>query len=69
VANVLARKFLGDTFWLALGGVIMRKVAGKPMETFKQRIRQLTHRSGGRSLQDVVDRLRTYVLGGRATSD
>jgi hypothetical protein len=27
---------------------------------------QLTRRSGGRSLKDVVDRLRTYVLGWKA---
>ncbi len=63
VAGVFGRKFLGYSFWVAPGGVIKRRVAAKPMATFKQRIRQLTRRSGGRSLQDVVDRLRTYVLG------
>jgi len=63
VASVFARKFLGYAFWVAPGGVIKRRVAAKPMATFKQRIRQLTRRNGGRSLQDVVDRLRTYVLG------
>jgi RNA-directed DNA polymerase len=63
VASVFARKFLGYAFWAGPGGVIKRKVAAKPMATFKQRVRQLTRRSGGRSLQDVVDRLRTYVLG------
>lgn len=40
-----------------------RKVAAKALATFKQRIRQLTRRSGGRSMQNVVDRLRSYVLG------
>jgi RNA-directed DNA polymerase len=63
VASVFGRKFLGYAFWAAPDGVIKRKVAAKPIATFKQRIRQLTRRSGGRSLQDVVDRLRTYVLG------
>ena len=43
--------------------MIKRKVADKPLRTFKQRIRQLTCRSGGRSMQDVVDRLRPYLLG------
>jgi RNA-directed DNA polymerase len=38
-------------------------VAGKPLATFKQRIRQLTRRSGGRSMTKVVDRLRRYLLG------
>ena len=36
------------------------------MATFKQRIRELTRRSGGRSMQEVVERLRTYVLGWKA---
>nr|WP_116342803.1 group II intron reverse transcriptase/maturase [Cupriavidus taiwanensis] len=66
VASVFGRKFLGYSFWVAAGGVIKRKVAVKPLLTFKQRIRELTRRSGGRSLQAVVDRLRPYVLGWKA---
>jgi RNA-directed DNA polymerase len=66
VDRVFGRKFLGYSFWAAPGGVIKRKVAVKPLMTFKQRIRQLTSRSGGRSLPDVMDRLRSYVLGWRA---
>ncbi len=31
--------------------------------TFKQRVRQLTRRSGGRSMAEVVERLRSYLLG------
>lgn len=54
VTRVFGRKFLGYSFWVAPGGAIKRKVAVKPMMTFKQRIRQLTCRSGGRSMQDVV---------------
>jgi RNA-directed DNA polymerase len=63
VASVFGRKFLGYGFWVASGGVIKRKVAKKPLRTFKQRIRQLTCRSGGRSMQDVVDHLRPYIRG------
>lgn len=63
VASVFGRKFLGYSFWVAAGGVVKRKVAVKPLLTFKQRIRELTRRSGGRSLLDVVERLRPYVLG------
>jgi RNA-directed DNA polymerase len=51
VASVFGRKFLGYGFWPGPGGVIKRKVAEKPLRTFKQRIRQLTCRSGGRSMQ------------------
>ena len=61
VASVFGRKFLGYSFWVAPGGVVKRKVAEKPLRTFKQRIRQLTCRSGGRSMQDVVDHLRPYI--------
>ena len=38
-------------------------MAAKPLATFKQRIRELTRRSCGRSMSEVVERLRTYILG------
>ncbi len=63
VASVFGRKFLGYSFWVAAGGAIKRKVAAKPLATFKQRIRELTRRSCGRSMSEVVERLRTYILG------
>ena len=66
VAGVFGRKFLGFSFWAAPKGEIKGKVAGKPLAAFKQRIRQLTCRSGGRSMADVVERLRPYVLGWKA---
>ena len=66
VASVFGRKFLGYSFWVAKGGIVKRRVADKPMATFKQRVRQLTRRSGGRSMPEVVQRLRPYVLGWKA---
>jgi RNA-directed DNA polymerase len=66
VASVFGRKFLGYSLWVAPKGVIKRRVANKPMATFKQRIRQLTRRSGGRSMGEVVQRLRPYMLGWKA---
>ena len=66
VASVFGRKFLGYSLWVARGGEVKRRVADKPMATFKQRVRQLTRRSGGRSMQDVVDGLRPYLLGWKA---
>ncbi len=62
VASVTGRKFLGYSFWFGKGGV-KRKVAVKPLATFKQRVRELTRRSGGRSLAQVIERLRPYLLG------
>ena len=66
VASAFGRKFLGFSFWVAPKGEIKCKVAAKPMATYKQRIRQLTRRSGGRSMAEVVERLRPYVLGWKA---
>ncbi|MGF6916362.1 group II intron reverse transcriptase/maturase [Paraburkholderia sp. 40] len=66
VASVFGRKFLGYSLWVAPGGVVKRKVAAKPLLAFRHRIRELTRRSGGRSMKDVVARLRTYVQGWRA---
>jgi RNA-directed DNA polymerase len=66
VASALGRKFLGFELWAAPKGVVKRAVASKPMATFKQRIRQLTRRSGGRSMEEVVQRLRPYLSGWKA---
>jgi group II intron reverse transcriptase/maturase len=65
VARVSGRKFLGYAFWYGPGGQVKCKVAGKTLETFKHRIRQVTRRSGGRSLSEVVEQLRTYLPGWR----
>ena len=66
VASVFGRKFLGYSLWVARGGEVKRRVADKPLATFKQRVRWLTRRSGGRSMQDVVEGLRPYLLGWKA---
>lgn len=66
VASVFGRRFLGYSLWVARGRVVKRRVADKPLATFKQRVRQLTRRSGGRSMQQVVDGLRPYLLGWKA---
>jgi len=65
VASVKGRKFLGYSFWFAKDEV-KRRVADKPMATFKQRIRQLTRRSGGRSMAEVIDKLKPYLTGWKA---
>jgi group II intron reverse transcriptase/maturase len=65
VASAFGRKFLGYAFWSSRGEV-KRAVAVKARKQFKQRIRWLTRRSGGRSLQQTVAGLRPYVLGWKA---
>jgi RNA-directed DNA polymerase len=65
VARVEERRFLGYSFWVA-GGLTKRRVAPKALEGFKQRVRQITRRNGGRSLDMVVKELRSYLLGWKA---
>ena len=66
VASAFGRKFLGYELWVAKGREVKCKVAGKALDNFKARIRQLTGRSGGRSMAQVVDGLRPYLLGWKA---
>jgi RNA-directed DNA polymerase len=66
VASAFGRKFLGYALWVAKGREVKCKVADKPLENFKARIRQLTRRTGGRSMAQVVDKLRPYLLGWKA---
>lgn len=63
VGSVMGRKFLGYSFWVGSKRQIKRRVADKAMATFKHRVRQLTRRSYGQSLSDVIGRLRSYLLG------
>ena len=66
VASVFGRKFLGYSLWVAKGKVVQLMVAKKALIAFKQKVRQLTGRSGGRSMAEVVERLREYLLGWKA---
>jgi len=66
VGSAFGRKFLGYALWVAKGREVKCKVADKALGNFKARIRQLTRRSGGCSMAQVVDRLRLYLLGWRA---
>ena len=66
VGSALGRKFLGYALWVAKGREVKCAVAHKAVDNFKARIRQLTRRSGGRSMEQVVQRLRPYMLGWKA---
>jgi RNA-directed DNA polymerase len=66
VAPAFERKFLGYCLWVAPRGEVKRAVAAKAKAAFKQRVRWLTKRNGGRSMDQVVHDLRGYVLGWKA---
>lgn len=66
VAQATGRKFLGYALWRSADDRIKCAVSWKAQATFKQRIRELTRRSGGRSLPETAERLRAYVPGWKA---
>lgn len=63
MAHPQDRKFLGYSFWYAKGGEVKRRVASKALVTMKDRVRDITKRSGGRSISSVVRELRGYLVG------
>ncbi len=63
VALAIKRKFLGFSFWVAKGRVVKRRVSQQALERLKDRVRQITCRTGGRSLAVVCEELGTYLAG------
>ena len=57
------RRILGYSFWNAPGGVIKRRISPKAMQAMKDRVRLITKRSRGRSIEEVVRDLRGYLVG------
>jgi group II intron reverse transcriptase/maturase len=66
VARVWQRSFLGFRFWAAPGGEARLCVAKDTLGAMKARVRQITARSGGRSLIQVCGELREYLMGWKA---
>ena len=63
VAKPQERKFLGFSF--TDGKEPKRKIAPKAIDRFKERIREITHRSRGRSMEQVTAELARYIRGWR----
>src|SRR5471032_1283719 len=61
VTRATNAKFLGFSFWVAKGRVIRRRVAPEAIERLKERVRELTRRSAGRSLAQMCKALGTYL--------
>jgi RNA-directed DNA polymerase len=57
------RKLLGYSFWVARGRVVKRRVARKALAAMKERVRIITRRTRGRSIGQVVQELRSYLVG------
>jgi hypothetical protein len=65
VAFIKGRKLLGYTFWFKPDGRVGRAVAEQALRKMKERVRWMTHRNGGRSIEQVAEALRSYLLGWR----
>jgi RNA-directed DNA polymerase len=63
VTRATASKFLGFSFWIAAGRTIRRRVAPQAIARMKQRVRELTRRSAGRSLAQMYKPLGRYPSG------
>ncbi len=63
VARVWDTKFLGYSFWVAKGGVVKFRVAVKALKAMKEHVRNLTSRSGGKSINQVATTLSDYLRG------
>ena len=63
VAKPQERKFLGFSF--TGGKELKRKIAPKAIDRFKERIREITHKSRGQSMKQVMEELATYLRGWR----
>src|SRR5690606_28373337 len=61
VARPAVRKFLG--FSLTRGQAPRRRIAPKALERFKRRVRELTRRTRGVSVERMVADLATYLRG------
>ncbi len=63
VAKPQERKFLGFSF--TSGKDLKRKIAPKAIDRFKERVREITHKSRGRSMEKVMEELAQYLRGWR----
>ena len=63
VAKPQERKFLGFSF--TSGKELKRKIAPKAIDRFQERVREITIKAKGRSMEKVMEELAQYVRGWR----
>ena len=57
------RKLLGYSFWFSSGSMVKCRVAKKALQTMKERVRLITKRTRGRSIEQIALELRSYLIG------
>lgn len=63
VTRVWGSQYLGYGFWVGKGRAVKHRVGVKALRAMKERVRQITSRSGGRSMSQVARRLKEYLIG------
>ena len=66
VAPVFGRKFLGFSSWIDSTGKVRRTVAPKARDSLKTKVKAITRRNGGRSVNQVIEVLASYLVGWRS---
>ena len=66
VDRVWNRPFLGFAFWVTRERLVAAAVAREALGTMKQRVREHTKRTRGRSLESVAEELGQYLRGWKA---
>jgi RNA-directed DNA polymerase len=63
VARATSRKFLGFSFWIGPKRTVRCRVADPALKTMRNRVREITRRTSGRSLAGVCRELAVYLRG------
>lgn len=63
IAPATQRQFLGFSLWDGPGRQVKHRVSSKALKAMKEKVRQLTARSRGRSMSQVSQELRSYLIG------
>jgi len=56
-------QYLGFSFWTAKGMTVKCRVAPKALKVMKERVRRITSRNGGQSLEQIAKELKAYLPG------
>jgi RNA-directed DNA polymerase len=65
VAKPQERKFLGFSFLVRTGKEPRRRIAPKAIDRFKERIREITRKAKGVSMEQMINELARYLRGWR----
>ena len=63
VKRIRDSHYLGYGFWMAKGTTVKYGVAPKALKAMKERVRRITSRNGGQSLEQTAKELKAYLTG------